>query len=340
MKKILFATTAAAALAVAGTAQAKVELGLGGYWEEWIGFVDQDDNNARDWDQKSDKEIHIKGSATLDNGITFGVRAELEMQDIDGGNKHDEAVLSVSGGFGTLLLGNEDNVGQLLHVGAPDVGVGLTDGDMVTGWWVNVNGVNNAMTTTLLYDNDDTNKVSYISPNFSGFVAGVTLTPNLFGAQGGFGGGMPTEANDSAYTVAAQYANEFDGVSIKGVVAHGTADDADWDQTKFGAQVGFGGFVVGGSYADYDGAARGAGQGDAYDLAVSYGEGPWAASIGFWNSESDINSSERQVVQASFKYNLGPGVDWKNSIASVDFTDAAGADNEGWAAVTGFALAF
>ncbi|MFH1805691.1 MAG: porin, partial [Pseudomonadota bacterium] len=44
MKKILIATTALAAVAFAGQAQAseKIKLSLGGYMEQWVGFSDED----------------------------------------------------------------------------------------------------------------------------------------------------------------------------------------------------------------------------------------------------------------------------------------------------------
>ncbi len=344
MRKVLFATTAAAALALAGGAQAQVELGLGGYWEEWVGFADQD-LDVGDWDQQSDKEIHVKGSTTLDNGVTVGVRFELEAQDVDVGNKHDEALLTMSGGFGSVILGNEDNVGQLLHVAAPDVGVGLQDGDVVVGKWV-LDSVttNSAPNATAIYDIDDTNKVSYTSVNFAGLVVGASLIPDMGAGRQGVQA-MPPDANDSAYAVAAQYANEFDDMSVKLSAGYLFADSDDIEALNLGAQGGFGGFVVGASYYDASGADVGrlsnvGAEGDAWEIAGSYGEGPWAASVGYYTSETDAGPAEREIFQGSFRWTLGPGVDWKSSLARAEFIDDAGNENDGWTAITGFALGF
>lgn len=337
MKKALLATTAAAALTLSGAAQAQEwELGLGGYWQEWVGFVDQDvDEN--DWDQQSDKEIHIKGTTTLDNGITFGVRAELEVGQSIGGNgaAHDEAVLTVSGDFGSLLLGNEDPAPNLLHVSAPAVGVGLQDSDIVEGDWVD-DLDNEATTFTAIYLNDDANKVTYLTPNFSGFTAGFSLVPDVQNAQAD----TNVQDGDSAYALGANYSNEFDAAAVKLSAGYAWQDeDIDW--ISLGAQVGFQDFTVGGSYyinrnddTDVDD--------QAWEIGGSFAQGPWAVSVGWYMSEQDATPEdwERESIQGSFSYALGPGVDWKSTIARAEFQDSAGAENEGWAAITGFNLSF
>ena len=60
----------------------KIKISVGGYMEQWFGYVSSDDdtsgNDFSGVDIKSDAEIHFKGSTTLDNGIEFGVNVQLE----------------------------------------------------------------------------------------------------------------------------------------------------------------------------------------------------------------------------------------------------------------------
>ncbi|WP_296992533.1 hypothetical protein [Thalassospira sp. UBA1131] len=48
MKKILFATSAIVAVAAAGSAQASepIQLSVGGFMNQWIGFADEDNTGA------------------------------------------------------------------------------------------------------------------------------------------------------------------------------------------------------------------------------------------------------------------------------------------------------
>ena len=119
MKKILLGTTAIVAvgmIAAPASAAEKIKLGIGGYMEQYIGFVDAEDDASRtDWavfDQQSDSEFHLTGSTTLDNGIKFGVKFEIE-GDVAG---IDESVMTISSAtLGEVKLGE-----KVVEIAPPD----------------------------------------------------------------------------------------------------------------------------------------------------------------------------------------------------------------------------
>jgi hypothetical protein len=87
MKKALYGSTAlAAAGLLAGAAQAadKIKLGVGGYFQAFGVYSDQDDGvgepaaNLRDHHIAREGEIYFRGSTALDNGIEVGVLVQLE----------------------------------------------------------------------------------------------------------------------------------------------------------------------------------------------------------------------------------------------------------------------
>src|SRR5262245_60598890 len=98
MRRILLGSTAlgstviaAACVLAPGAAKAEepLTLSLGGrYLGALGGLIGEDENldptdargQLRDYVMKQDVEIHFKGETTLDNGLTIGVRVELEGQ--------------------------------------------------------------------------------------------------------------------------------------------------------------------------------------------------------------------------------------------------------------------
>ena len=141
MKKILLGSTAlvAAGMIASAPASAKMKLSVGGYMEQWVGYVSQDDVGAADYsgvDVKSDSEVHFKGMTKLDNGMSVGVNMQLEGN--GGGDTIDESYLIVKGGFGEINLGSENSAMYKMHYGAKDMGIGFNSGDQSA--WVNTGG--------------------------------------------------------------------------------------------------------------------------------------------------------------------------------------------------------
>jgi len=188
MKKNLLATSAlvaAGALVSQGAlAEAKpIEIKVGGYYEQWVGFVSQDADNASDSDRvnatgvdvQEDGEIFFKGSTTLDNGLTFGVNVQLEAA--SSGDQIDESYLFARGSFGEVVLGSENGPAYAMHYGIDiDQGYGLEEGDTAF-YWFSGGAINQLNTTRLATLDNDSQKIRWISPRFEGFQIGLSFAP-------------------------------------------------------------------------------------------------------------------------------------------------------------------
>jgi len=346
MKKILFASSALVAVAVAGNAQAseKIQLEVGGYMEQWAGFADQDVGERKNAFQ-SDTEVHFKGKTTLDNGIEVGAVIELEGE--TSSDQIDEQYLFVNGGFGQFKLGKDDSAADSLGITAPSVGpVGVNDGDLTN--WVD------AYLIDTVPSSGDQKRVTYFTPNFGGFQAGVS-----YADDSGSNNNDTATGGDNIVSAGASYQADFDGISF-GVSAVGeNQGEGNW--YGVGATVGFGNFVIGSSwghieddYAQGEGSKTG-GDTDAYDVGVSYAMDAAKVSLTYGYAEygnRDIDSSstvtdlsgtgEVSTVDLGLAYTLGAGVTWKSSIFWFDdeSDNAAIADNDGYGAVTGLVLNF
>tara|TARA_R110000803_G_scaffold163615_2_gene227303 strand:- start:5978 stop:7009 length:1032 start_codon:yes stop_codon:yes gene_type:complete len=343
MKKILFASSALAAVAFAGSAQAsdKIQLQLGGYMEQWAGFSDEDNtatagrNNAF----QSDTEVHFGGSTTLDNGIEVGAKIELEGE--TSGDQIDEQYLFVNGGFGRIEMGKNDSAADAMALQAPAVGpVGVNDGDLDA--WVN------AYLIDTVRSSGDQNRVTYYTPSFGGFRAGASFADDS--QRNGASGYDNTNGNgDSIASGALAFDHDFGGVAL-GLSATGeNSGEGSW--YGLGSTVGFGNFTVGGSYGhtEDDYGLNSTGQDlDAFDLGVSYAMDAAAVSLSYGYEEVD-NSGDISTVDLGMSYTLGAGVTWKSSVYWFDqeadstnnsATSGISGDNDGYGVVTGLRLDF
>ena len=351
MKKILIASSALVAVAFVGQAQASepIKLSVGGYMNQWAGFADQevgDRNNAF----QSDTEIHFKGSTTLDNGIEVGAVVELEGE--TSSDQIDEQYLYVSGNFGRIEMGKNDSAADSMQIVAPAVGpVGVNDGDLDI--WVN----SYLIDTTV--PNGDQNRVTYFTPSFSGFRAGVSFADDS-GKNGSFDknvsngaiGGLHSDTSGSGDNIvsgALEYMGDFNGISL-GVSAIGE----NWGEGNLvggGLNVGFGNFTVGGSYSHPDDdygfseGSRNPDDTDQFDVGVSYEMDAAAVSLTYGYAEYGNGSrgngtGEISTADLGLAYTLGAGVAWKSSIFWFDDEVDGAEDNDGYGVVTGLALTF
>lgn len=350
MKKILIATSALVAVAVAGQAQAseKIKLSVGGYMEQWAGIASQDDQFANINAFQSDTEIHFKGSTTLDNGIEIGAAIELEGESSD--DQIDEQYLYINGSFGQVKLGQEDGAAADMGITAPAVGpVGVNDGDLTN--WVSSN------LADTVFDGGDYKRVTYYTPVLGGFRAGVSYADsdnsesNVTTKKGAaVTGGDKTTTGHPVVSAGLEYNADFDGVSL-GLSAVGEhSGDGEW--YSFGTNIGFGNFTVGGSYGHKDKEfgenenvvyAATADDTSAFDLGIAYAMDAAKVSLSYAHGKATTGTDGDDVdtVDLGLAYALGAGVDWKTSIFWFDSDSKTVAKkNDGFGAVTGIKLSF
>jgi predicted porin len=160
-------------------------------------------------------EIQFTPSVTLDNGMTFGVNVQLEAQnqsgDLEGREAGadavdiDESYIEVSSDtFGRILLGNENSAGYRMMTGAPGItSLGINSPSysafIPVSSAVSFSFRQSAISVwTEVAGNNDVNRLSYHTPNFNGFSAGVSYARNNNGnADQGFGGPGGGTTNNS-----------------------------------------------------------------------------------------------------------------------------------------------
>jgi outer membrane protein OmpU len=357
MKKNLLATTAlvaAGALASTGAfAEAKkIELKVGGYYEQWVGFGHHDTTGGvktTDLDVQEDGEIHFGGSTTLDNGLTFGVNVQLETQ--VQGDQIDENYLFIRGEFGEILLGSENGAAYALGYGLPSHGVGIDSGDGCN-WGAGAGCFELATTQGNFARRDnDSNKIRFISPRMAGFQVGVSYAPEATQDDDGF----PTEAaNDGAneegvMAAGLNYDNKFGDIRLRAsggfqyfFDVNGTSADTAY-AVGTGVRIGFGGFTVAGSYHRQENRSATVDNRQTFGGSVSFAEGPLGVSLGAIYGEDDgvaaTGDDEQIMIELGGKYILGPGVTAKGSVFYTD-RDDAGTKSDGFAVVGGIALSF
>jgi predicted porin len=285
-------------------------------------------------------EIQFTPSVTLDNGITFGVNVQLEAQNNAAGgatNNIDESFIEISSDtFGKIIFGAENSAGYKSMTGAP----------IVTSMYINSPSFSafipassavpfnfrqaGISTWAEVAGNNDVNRITYFTPNFNGFVAGVSYARNNNGNanQGFFGGGIVNNNGvatiEDIFDLGASYRGTFGGVDValtgrygmgNGNIA-GTADPTVWG---IGGQLGYAGFTIGGSYGENNNGngAYGVDQygwsaGATYDMA-----GPWAfEAVTYQGTFDDVGGpgtsadGNYQAYRIGASRDIGPGVDF------------------------------
>jgi hypothetical protein len=350
MKKVLLGTTALLGVGVfAGTAAASdgIKLSLGGFYRTSYQMVFDDGEEGEPGNDTNtdglftDGEVHFNGETTLDNGLTVGVRIELEAE--NEGDQIDESYAFFSGGFGEVRVGNDDSALQGLCITPPGgtTNFGATSqGQFAENSPIASGGTLNAPTSNSVcwgVDNDAT-KVVYFSPNWGGFSFGLSYTPD--GDQEGAGNhgghkGMPDHAvNESNHNVAAylSYSYEGDGwgltwgggADFEGRIEKDGTGDSDRNAADFyqtGLVLNFGGLSIGGAFEYYNDFTAGLTDVDSDGWVagggISYNVDAW--TVGLQYTHLDFENNDPDVADDAFdftrdrivltgNYEMGPGV--------------------------------
>ena len=120
MRKLLLGTTALAAAATISASAAMADVSISGYYE-WKYQSTSSNITANDGTTfASDSEITFKFSNKTDSGLTIGMVTEM-LSDGDEVDNTDETSLSIAGGFGKIVLGQNDFVGDNYGVASTDL---------------------------------------------------------------------------------------------------------------------------------------------------------------------------------------------------------------------------
>ncbi len=383
MKYFLYGTTALATAGliagVAGTASAaeRIKIGVHGYHQQWLTAVSQDydDNRAGATgaegstnvvDQKHNSEICFIGETTLDNGLTFGLNVQLEAN--SSGDQIDESYMYVqSDSLGKLILGDENNAGYLLHVTAPNGGVSMDSGDIINNNMFQNPGLNlydSAVgTTNLRFGDNDSGKISYISPRFAGVQLGVSFIPQ-FEAGGDDNSSVKVRGATNArsnnvnngWAGGINWTEDFNGFGVKlsGGYMYGqtaadsvTATDDDLSAFNVGGQFTYAGFAFGGAYNKgiEGGSPARRINSNSWIVGANYSTGPYVVGVNYMNGSGNPTSNNGkehlQQLALSGTYQMGPGIRLVGGLFQYDGENEDNSfENDGWGGTVGFKLGF
>ncbi len=309
---------------------------VGGYANWMVGYVDNDKKdtlNTNEFDVMGDAEVHFNFAAALKNGMKVGATAQLIADTTSEAGNIDQAYMYVSSMYGKVMVGRHDNVNEQLSLHAIDLGALDIQETTLTDWIIAPTGIPTEATATYFTADEALTKISYITPNFSGFQAGATFAPRGHAADDTvvYGAG---ELNATMLTAA--YNATVDGVGF-GVSAGYSASSGDAD-TKWnvGGRVVYQGFTVSAAYKTVDTGAND--NLTVFDAGVAYEMGPYGVSLSYIAADQD--KLDASTLMLSGVYNMAAGVDAFATIGMGDYENQATAKNDGFAVIGGMMLSF
>lgn len=343
MKKLLLTTAVAALAAAPALANDGVKLSVGGHAKVYLGYINADTAagvDERAIDIYSEKEIHLSGETTLDNGLTVGAHFEMEADEND--SDMEESYIYMSGDWGRVNVGAEDGVAYLLQVAAPSAD------SNIDGLRQYIQGDFTA--TRLDYDQATTGKdekISYLSPVFGGFQAGLTYVPEVGGTDAAIGtvNQEDDDATDEAYEVALRYEGAFEevGFTVGAGYTHvenGTAANDDNQVWNVGADLDFGPFGLGVVYMEDDQENTGSDQEvETLVVGADYTTGAFKLGASYFNQDDEGTNIEHDRYTGGVVYTYGPGMTFRGSV-SFQEEDTAAADNDTTAVMLGTQINF
>lgn len=360
---VLAAGTVAFAAPGASAAE-KMKIGLSGDMKFVVSYAGQDSKfedavgTYGTINAVNDSEIHFTGNTTLDNGIRVDVVVELETDQVNAntGTVIDESYMKLTGAFGDLRLGSTKAATDTLANFGPVSGPIDNFDNSIETYVINPTGTSSPDTDI---GASDAMKIVYFTPAIEGFQLGASYTPSegntdnipLTGGTSTAGGTAATDVWD----IGLAFNREFSGVSVSADTSYwykgGTTDQTGW---RIGANFGYSGFTLGGSYANVDNDIKGITSTTAvtdytaYEAGLSYETGPWTVAFSYYHSDSPLasgtpGSDKATHYQLGGAYNLGPGVDLLATVFRADFEDqttAASLNNDAWGVAAGIDVAF
>ena len=218
MRKLLLGTTALAAAATLSANAALADVSISGYYEWKMNSTSSQVAATDGTSFGEDSEIKFGFENKTDSGLTVGMAVEMET-DAAG---IDESNMYISGGFGKIVLGQQDGVGEDYGVSSSD----LPAEEIKTAGQSDSIGIQDAD----IKDLGDNNKVSYHLPAMGGLTAGVSYLDS-----------GETGAADQT-VVGFKYAMDAAGASITIGGASSTTENStqDEDTQVLGVKVGSG----------------------------------------------------------------------------------------------------
>ena len=223
MRKLLINTTALVTVAglTAGVALADVAIKA----TSEMNFISKDSditvNDGTYTTQAS--EVVFSFSNKTDSGLTVSYNAELTTDTTDSaGNQIDESYITVTGGFGKVVLGQTDDAADSYAIDSDD----LIAEEMNTG---TTNSATIDTDADMDMNNDDA-KIAYHLPAMGGLTIGFSAEDN--------GTAAAADTETDVFSVGARYAMEIGGIPVTIGAGQTKADTTELVRNKISTSVG------------------------------------------------------------------------------------------------------
>ncbi len=376
MRKFLLGSTGLLALAIScgqGRAADGVKLTIGGRYMAAAGGVVSEDfdnpffdeNDLRDYVFKQDVEVHLRGEATLDNGLKVG--AKIELEGATSADMIDEVyVYFQSDRFGQLRFGDTtEALSQLCYL-VPSAAGEMFGADSPFFDFSNAGIFGYAATNGTCYSIDDkVTKVVYFAQPFTGFTFALSFAPDDTQDTRNTVDGAGTRFNDDPgqnsenLSAAFNFERDVNGVNvIVGGAATRSFDregtfpflDLDGDgvqdppfeltcatgideRSSYRGHliVEYAGFVLGGAYAlrkDTSACFRNA-DSQVFGVGATYNRDAWTVGAGWTRGEYDLGiapaADRHDIIALTASYELGPGIQINGVLEYSDYDSGVSA---------------
>jgi hypothetical protein len=297
MRKLLLGTTALAAAATLTANAALADVTISGAAEFKYLSRSSNDSTLDGTTMSSDNELTINLSQKTDSGLDLTYRIDFNADPgDDGALGTDENSLTISGGFGKLVLGQDDDASDSYTLDEMDLIAEEPSATLASA----------SIGTSSSISSDDAMKVAYHLPAMGGLTAGISHTDRSAA------GGTDTTAYGARYTM------DAGGAAITLAYSALTDENAtqDVDLENMGLKVVSGDISLvlsqGGSESDDEDVENQGG-------SISY-KMPNGMTIGAFTfkSEDDLDVGEEYTASgAEIQYSIASGL--KATISVVDY---------------------
>ena len=340
MKKVLLGSTALVGASLLGAAPvaAAPTISFSGWTRVEVSFADQDLSLTRGRGYKfevDDNHLIWSAKGTADNGMTYTASTSMETRST-GVLQPDEAKVSLTNQWGTVVLGDDDGADDIMMIGGYSL---LTAGFGYDGGYtdhVNQGGIGfTGVFASLTGDTSDATKVSYFTPRWSGLQLGASWTPDS-GVSFDSGAGQDNNGDrENTLGLGLNYNNKIGDIGVRfgTTYVHATTEPnstsasatsslerEDISSWSIGGTLSFSGFSVGVGHGDSGDSNCTkvntlCDQGDWWDVAAQYKFGNTTIAGGYLNNESNATGSAVQddevdvfTIGVSHNFASAPGM--------------------------------
>ena len=299
MRKLLLGTTALAAATALGTNVALADVSISGAYEfkykSRSSNVDANDGTT----MSQDSEMAINFTNKTDSGLDITYRVDFATAGGDGAALvNDETSLTIAGGFGKIVLGQDDDAADAYNIDEMDL---IAEEPTATI-------LSSTIGTSSSISSDDVDKVAYHLPAMGGLTAGISHTDR--GAAGG--------TDTTSY--GARYSMEAAGAAITLGYAAVQDENAtqDVDMENMGMKIVSGDISLIISQGQYEASDEDI---ESQGAAISY-KMPNGMTIGAFSfkSEDDLDVGEEYTASgAEVQYSIASGLTAVITVIDYDY---------------------